>query len=323
MLFLWSWLRARISKKCKLSCWLGLVVSIGVIGFLLHRVVARTLTTKAWEAAPINNIERQCPAVSYPTITRTDSPKICMTTLTDQQQADWLQRWVKWRQFDNLLAMTWPNKKSYCERHGYRLVDSSPFLDNTRPPSWSKIVAVRRLLIQEKENCDWVVWLDADTVIMNPSKKFEDFLPANHDFVVTKQKLVSYNAGAWIIKNTPWSIQFLDNWWNMDEFVRVKGLSVSGDNDALFHYLTERMPADEFAKHVVVPPRCSFNSVTKWVPPGQGKIYQANPELVKSEEWYMHEEYYHKGDLIAHVAGTWLQAYLVPGREVLLHYSQQ
>ncbi len=298
-LFIWSWLRARVFQKCKPIWIFGSLLGIGLIAFLIHRVVATTLTTKAWEAAPINYMERQCPAVSYPTIV--NKPKICMTTLTDQQQADWLQRLLKWRQFDNLLAMTWPNKKAYCDKHGYHLVDSSPYLDNSRPPSWSKIVAARRLLVEEK--CDWVIWLDADTVIMNSLKKLEDLLPEEHDFVVTKQKSRSYNAGAWIIKNTPWAIQFLDTWWSMDEYVRVKGLSVSGDNDALFHFLTERMPVDEFTKHIVVPPRCSFNSVTKWVSSEEAKKYQNNPELVKKEDWCQHEEYYHKGDLIAHVAG--------------------
>jgi hypothetical protein len=30
---------------------------------------------------------------------------------------------------------------------------------------------------------------------------------------------------------------------------------------------------------------------------------QLTPEQVKEQEWYMHLEKYHKGDLIAHVAG--------------------
>jgi mannan polymerase II complex MNN10 subunit len=206
--------------------------------------------------------------------------------------------------------MTWPNKQAYCTKHGYQLFDSSNVLDNSRPPSWSKIKAAQRLFsLKQRDNqsplCEWVVWWDADTVIMNSDKKIQNLFPLHADFVVTKQKSISYNAGAWIIKNTPWSHQFLQTWWDMEHFVRVKGLSVSGDNDALFHYLTQDMPKDEFEKHVVVPPRCTFNSVTKWVTPSQAIQYQKDPSLVQQEEWYLHEEYYHQGDLIAHVAGTY------------------
>lgn len=302
LVVLWSSLRVCLlqQRRCKAGCVFTLIAVIGVGVFVVHRTVALTLTTKSWAPAPINFISRECPAVPYP-VADADGKKICMTTLTDQQQADWLQRLLKWRQFDNLLEMTWPNKQAYCEKHGYHLFDSSPYLDNSRPPSWSKIVAARRLLTVEQ--CDWVIWLDADTVIMNSDKKLEPLLPANADFVVTKQKISSYNAGAWIIRNSEWSKAFLDTWWNMDEYVRVKGLSVSGDNDALYHYLTERISESDFSKHIVVPPRCSFNSVTKWVLPSEAKDYDRDPNKVKQEVWYMHEEYYHQGDLIAHVAG--------------------
>lgn len=277
------------------------------IALLIHRVIAMTLTTKTWAPSPIQFISRECPSPSYATNNNNNNQRqnICITTLTDEQNADIWQSMFKWRQFNNLLAMTWPNKEAYCQKHGYRLFDSSPYLDNSRPPSWSKIKAAQRLLnLKGGDNrCDWVVWWDADTVIMNSDKKIEDILPAHQDFVVTKQKTSSYNAGAWMIRNTEWSHDFLNTWWNMDEYVRVKGLSVSGDNDALYHYLTENMPQDEFDQHVAVPPRCTFNSVTKWVTPSEARKYEQDPDLVKQEEWYLHEEYYHQGDLIAHVAG--------------------
>ena len=296
-----------------------LTVALSFVALLVHRSVALTLTTKTWAAAPINYIPRDCEKVSYESLAdyqqthpNTETPKICMTTLTDEQAADWLQRMLKWRQFNNLLEMTWPNKQAYCKKHGYHLYDSSPYLDTTRPPSWSKIVAARRLLTLDEAKdgekpCDWVVWLDADTVVMNSQKKLEDILPSptlKQDLVITRQKFGSYNAGAWMIRNTPWAIEFLDTWWGMEKFVRPKGLSVSGDNDALKHYLKETMTPEYFQEHVVVPPRCTFNSVTKWVTPEMEKEYAKHPDLVKKEEWYMHEEYYHQGDLIAHVAGT-------------------
>ena len=338
----WSVLRVKLHCRLKCICLLGLAIL--VVAFIIHRMVALTLTTKEWAPSPIQFIERECPEPSYETLEQVgqhvDPSKVCLTTLTDQQKADWFQSLFKWRQFNDLLPMTWPNKQAYAAKHGYQLYDSSDLLDNSRPPSWSKIKAVQRLLSlstttmeedggrtksrrdnhNKKNNnnktskspsipppspqCEWVVWWDADTVIMNSDKRIHDIFPVQGDFIVTKQKVNSYNAGAWIIKNTPWSHAFLQTWWDMDSFVRVKGLSVSGDNDALFHYLTQDMPRHEFQQHVVVPPRCTFNSVTKWVTPTEALEFQQSPEAIPHQEWYLHEEYYHQGDLIAHVAGT-------------------
>ena len=59
---------------------------------------------------------------------------------------------------------------------------------------------------------------------------------------------------------------------------------------------------NEFDKHVAVPPRCTFNSFGKFLPPG--RKYEKAVENLQQQSWYMSEAYYHKGDLVAHVAGV-------------------
>ena len=288
--------RLHKSKSCII------VVTIFFIVFSSHRFASYKMNTTVWEKAPINHIERQCPPTGYPVIqSKSEAGKICITTLTDAKRADPLQNMLRWRNFNSLLEMTWPNKEAYAKKHGYYLFDESNSLDTSRPPSWSKIKAAQRLLTEEK--CDWVFWLDADTVIMNSAKTIESFLPAaeGKDLLITAQKGGSYNAGAWLIRNTEWAREFLDHWWNMDSFVKPKGLSVSGDNDALKSYLTESMSKEYFDQHILVPPRCTFNSVTVFLSPEDAAALA--PEQVKEQEWYMHLEKYHKGDFIAHVAG--------------------
>ena len=149
-----------------------------LVVFLMHRIVSYRVNNRELVKLPINEIERYCPPPEYETIGTSSTatkPKICITTLTDAAKADTLQRLVRWRNFNNLLELTWPNKERYCKKHGYKLFDESNSLDTSRPPSWSKILAVRRLLTQE--DCDWVFWMDADTVIMNSEKRIEDILP--------------------------------------------------------------------------------------------------------------------------------------------------
>ena len=279
---------------------LALLVLVLFVIYSSHRLLAHKMNHRTFYKSPINDIPRECAKPSYALVNpqSVDPSKICITTLTDAKKADTIQKLLRWRNFNNLLEMTWPNKEAYAKKHGYKLFDGSDLLDNSRPPSWSKIPASQHLLLHE--DCEWVVWLDADTIFMNSEKRIQDFLPADKDLLITEQKGGSYNAGAWIVKKTDWSLQFLDHWWKMESFVQPKGLSVSGDNDALKDYLL-KMDKTEFTTHIGVPPRCTFNSVTVFLTPKEYEAVKDKPP--EQQQWYMHHEKYHKGDLIAHVAG--------------------
>ena len=304
------------SRYLLASCTL-LVLTMVFIG---HRFASYRVNHYDLYKNPLNDVVRDCPKPEYDALTSIwtaeekngmttnyhdndkNHPRICMTTLTDSAKADVIQKLVRWRNFDSLLDMTWPNKQSYCDKHGYILYNESMVLDPSRPPSWSKIRAVRRLLTEEK--CDWVFWLDADTVIMNSQKRIEDFLPlpdSSVDLIITIQKHKNWNAGAWLIRNTPWSIEFLDTWWNKREFVLPKGLSVSGDNTALVDYLNG-LNESYFREHIHVPPRCHFNSVAKFVTKQEWETLSL-PENLKKDPYYKGSDRYHKSDLVAHVAG--------------------
>ena len=243
--------------------------------------------------------------------TSPQQPKICLTTLTDEtnNKSFGLAKYLRWRNFDGLLAATWQNKLNYVHKHGYYLFDeSATSLDKTRPPSWSKIKAVQRLL--QHENCDWVFWMDADTVIMNSDIRIESFLPlpdAKGDLLIAHEGAKGYNAGAWIVRNSPWTLEFLQTWWNMKSYVKPPGLAKSGDNDALKALLSpqnERLSASSSKEliqdHVLVPPQCTFNAFAKWLKPGR----QAKSIDLPSASWYQSEHWYHKGDFVAHVAGV-------------------
>jgi hypothetical protein len=150
-------------------------------------------------------------------------------------------------------------------------------------------------------------WQDADTIIMNRSIAIESFLPPNDssiDLLLTEEKGRSWNAGAWVLRRSNWALEFLDAWWNMTGFVKPMGLTTSGDNDALKHYLTEHY--DElFGTKIVEVPRCTFNSVAPFLP-------QRPPGTTPSSSWVdlqahfgpnSHRHYF-KGDFVAHVAGV-------------------
>eukprot|EP00250_Pteridium_aquilinum_P012257 c20603_g1_i3 orf=99-1166(-) len=168
------------------------------------------------------------------------------------------------RSFDGLMELVMPNKVSYTQRHGYEFIDASDTLDPSRPPSWSKILAVRKHL----PNFDWVFWNDVDSLVTNPEISLEDIIDSvvgsmgrnfTPDLIITTD-VTGVNAGMFFFRNTEWSMRFLELWWNQSSFIRPFGQMKSGDNDAL-KYLLQTMPEEEFRQHVGIPRmQCAFNS---------------------------------------------------------------
>jgi galactosyl transferase GMA12/MNN10 family len=227
--------------------------------------------------------------VSYETMdlqaADTVPPHICITTLTDQASPSVWQRLLRWRNFDGILDLTWSNKQAYALQYDYFLYDGSRHIDHSRPPAWSKIKAVQYLLSQttneHTRRCDWVMWTDADTLIMNSHIRVTDFLPADEtkDLVVGPGKGGGYNSG-------------------VTDFVRPHGLSLSGDNAALNALMHRMVDRDD---HVLAPPRCTLNSFAKFLTLAQSK--EALDHL-EDQSWYLDDEHYHKGDFIAHTPGV-------------------
>jgi len=294
-----------------------LVIAVVLITLSVHRVIALWATHRRWINAPITYMHRQCPAFDYEPFSsitaakaqeedqqqvqeQPPQPKICLTTLTDQKSPSKFQRFMRWRNFDGVLDLTWANKQQYADKHGYHLYDGSQHIDSSRPPAWSKIKAVKHLMEQKEQRCDWIMWTDADTVIMNSSIQVTDFLPADptKDLLVGSDKGGGYNSGVFLFRNSAWSRKILDQWWGMKDFVRPPGLSLSGDNSALKALLASM---EDFDEHVLSPPRCTFNSFAKFLTLGQSlKIM----DHLEDQEWYLDNEHYHKGDFIAHTPGV-------------------
>jgi len=176
--------------------------------------------------------------------------------------------------------------------------------------------------------CDWVLWLDADVVIMNSSVALESLLPVdpNIHMVVTSDRRFTANSGVWLLRNSDWSRQFLNDWWNMKAWVRQKGLSLSGDNDAFGHLVRQRLQlaertwtaaaAAEAASnhaHIRMPARCNMNSFGVFVTDPalsdpaafRSNLNGNNNNNNKNEnpEWYQSDLFYHAGDFIAHASG--------------------
>lgn len=106
-----------------------------------------------------------------------------------------------------------PNKKRYCDFHGYDFVHISKN-STKRPPAWNKILCIQKAL--NEYDCDWLFWLDADTYILDGEKKIESYL-SDKDLIVC-QDPCGINTGAMLIKNSKWSSWLFSESWNYEKY---------------------------------------------------------------------------------------------------------
>ncbi|EFJ20553.1 hypothetical protein SELMODRAFT_443878 [Selaginella moellendorffii] len=255
-----------------------------------------------------NDLGRQCVAASSSSMIPPSSRtyRFAMVTCSDGSSS------VPHRSFEGLMELVTPNKRAYVDLHGYDFIDASDCLDRSRPPSWSKILAVRKHLA----SYEWVFWNDADSLVTNPTISLEDIVNSvvgdvefqdMPDFIVTED-VTGVNAGMFFFRNSEWSQQFLELWWNQTSFIKPFGHSKSGDNDALKH-LIRSMDAAEKRTHVrVAPMQCLFNS-NLWRP-----SWKNGHRLISWTKSVWHGVYA-KGDFMVHLAGlsdkkTWMKKIL-------------
>lgn len=223
---------------------------------------------------------------------------------------------------DELMDKVISNRVAYCRAHKYDFVNGNSFIDHSRPVAWSKLL-LSDILIQY----DYVMYMDMDVIIMNASIKIEDFIDASNtsaDFVMTNDwsgpntgtikflyincvdnALNVYTIGVWIVKNSAFSIWFLNKAFDQKQLLQPyakNGYKHPFEYEQrAFHYLlstkvwrTRHLPlyTGEYAKtmtdHFSFLSQCSFNSYI--VHPFE---FRANRE----------ESQYAPGDFLVHFAG--------------------
>lgn len=106
--------------------------------------------------------------------------------------------------------------RRFGERHGYDVVVGGEEMIEDRAPAWSKVVLLRRLI----ESYEYVLWIDADAIILDDSDDPTSLL-AEDDY----QALVRYRyeeeecacTGVWLLRNVEKAIAFLDAVWDSGE----------------------------------------------------------------------------------------------------------
>ena len=107
------------------------------------------------------------------------------------------KRWTKYSRQNKIL---------YCEKYNYTFIEDESIYDSSRPIPWSKI----HLILKYLPDYDYIVWIDADILIMNNTISLESIIDKyiSYDIICgTCTRMI--NTGILFIKNTDFCKQFL------------------------------------------------------------------------------------------------------------------
>lgn len=104
----------------------------------------------------------------------------------------------------------------YCEKHSYPLHTETDVFDGEREPLWYKIKMLQRYL----DDYDYVVWIDADLMIMRHEVPLSYFIMNymnDKDLMISEDHGNQYNTGVMFLKKSDWNRKLLNVIYNLPE----------------------------------------------------------------------------------------------------------
>jgi hypothetical protein len=198
--------------------------------------------------------------------------------------------------YDHIADLTLPLKKKYCSLHGYDFI-SYTFGEIGRFPTWGRVLGLKKHL----GDCDWILYLDTDTYLTNLEVSIEDYLG---DFHVAFGVMPDFNTGkpthistsAILMKNSAWSLTFLDLWWKQKKFDSepyhknlhgsTGGYGGKFYEQSAIHFLWDH--CDQCRKRIKILPNMWFNSRESNWKPGDFLIHFANqPKIPRMYKFFL------------------------------------
>ena len=115
------------------------------------------------------------------------------------------------------LQVSHGNRKSYCEQHGYKLLDGTGWYGSRGVGlayySWLKVEFVCKMMEQNKHH-QWLFWMDKDALFMNTHIKLSRLLVrvTENDIIIVAADAESLNAGTLLIRNNQQGRKFCQDW---------------------------------------------------------------------------------------------------------------
>jgi hypothetical protein len=153
------------------------------------------------------------------------------------------------KNFSSVGKLTAARMRRYAELQGYRFVEHRSTLDGTRSAPWNKILAAQQALATARVK--WVLWLDADAVVMNFDFRLESLIVDGADAIFASD-FNGLNSSAFLIRNCDWSKRFLETVYNLGDIsYELDRFGLKWEQNTIKHVLNNFRG---FAEHVAVQP---------------------------------------------------------------------
>ena len=140
-------------------------------------------------------------------VTEKAPANVCIVTAFKKPHT---KEFFDYNEYEQIIPYTISNMWNYARINGYRIfLFNEDMFDTTRKSSWVKIPLITKYF----DRCDWVMYTDVDWLFLS-----KDPLPIDPKYdIIVSNECIKGNAwkkmsGTIIIKNSPWSKQFLKRW---------------------------------------------------------------------------------------------------------------
>ena len=150
-------------------------------------------------------------------------------------------------------------------------------------PSYMLSILIFELAKPEDERAEWLVWFDADTIIMNPNVPWATFLPPVDSFpdihIVGAKDWNSFNPGVFLIRVNGWSLKLLTQVYALKQIRPDITFGQNADQDAMIWV----MDRPGYREHVIYQPIEWFQGYQD--PRGQFRDVQPGDLLIHFPGW--------------------------------------
>jgi len=135
----------------------------------------------------------------------------------------------------------YPSVKKYAEKHSFDLHHYNEELDSLdRSPHWQKILLMKKHL----DGYDWLVWIDADIMMMNHRINIKNYFPENYKMLAYElfdsNIKNDFNSGFFFLKGKDkWSKSYLDKVYHGDHFYSENPSAGYFDQSAMVFVMNE------------------------------------------------------------------------------------
>jgi hypothetical protein len=194
------------------------------------------------------------------------------------------------QQYENYWKLAEPGRRIYCTKHGYEMIcyRFGKLDPPERQPNWGRVQGI----LHHLTDCDWLMYLDTDTVIMNEEIRVESFIDDDYHLIAGPLPTESHAmTSAMLIRNCEWSFDFFRTLYDQTFFISHPYDPKAHEPYDLDHHASAGKVASYFEQSAF---QYLYDKVDK---------YYSKIKLVTGARFNTNIHTYKPGDFLIHLCG--------------------